>query len=134
MNRERMQDILEAYGADPARWPEAERDAAQDFLLDHPEILAEAHALEAELDALLEMPDPQPSELLQHRILKSLPQPGLVWGWRAPVAAAAALVIGVFAGFAGGYVAPQGSDAEAIYAEAFSGFDEDWTDWLGEEI
>lgn len=134
MSPERMQDILEAYGADPARWPAAERDAAQAFLLDHPEVLADAHTLEAELDALLDMPDPEPSELLQHRILKTLPKPALVWGWRAPVAAAAALVIGVFAGFAGGYVAPQTNDAEAIYAEAFSGFDEDWTDWLGEEI
>lgn len=134
MNRERMQDILEAYGADPARWPVAEREAAQTYLLDHPDVLAEAHALEAELDALLDMADPEPSELLQHRILKTLPKPVAVWGWRAPVAAAAALVIGVFAGFAGGYIAPPADQAEAIYAEAFSGFDEDWTDWLGEEI
>ncbi|TPW02052.1 MAG: hypothetical protein FD124_3528, partial [Alphaproteobacteria bacterium] len=29
MNRERMTAILEAYGAAPARWPEAERAAAQ---------------------------------------------------------------------------------------------------------
>ena len=28
MKAERFQAIVEAYGADPARWPEAERDAA----------------------------------------------------------------------------------------------------------
>lgn len=53
MKAERFQAIVEAYGADPARWPEAERDAA----LAHADqageaaqvVLAEARALDVGL-------------------------------------------------------------------------------------
>ena len=55
MRAERFQAIVEAYGADPARWPEAERDAA----LVHADqageaaqaVLAEARALDLGLAA-----------------------------------------------------------------------------------
>ena len=31
MNAERFASLLDAYGAEPRRWPDAERDAAQAF-------------------------------------------------------------------------------------------------------
>ncbi|MDX2275352.1 MAG: hypothetical protein NW206_07855 [Hyphomonadaceae bacterium] len=53
MNAERFKAIVEAYGADEKRWPEAERSAAMAFAA-RPEaqkLLAEARALDALLDA-----------------------------------------------------------------------------------
>lgn len=132
MTEDRVIAILNAYGADPARWPQDERAGVQAFLDLHPELMAEV-ALEAELDALLAMPDPQPSELLQHRILRAMPAPVQQWGWKAPIAAAIALVVGVTVGFAGGYVSPAQQDVESIYADAYESLGEDWVDWLGEE-
>jgi len=53
MQPARFRAILEAYGATPARWPDAERQAALDFAAMHPE--AEAWLAEAcELDLLFE--------------------------------------------------------------------------------
>jgi hypothetical protein len=53
MKAERFQAIVEAYGADPARWPEAERDAALVYAEQAGEaaqaVLAEARALDAGL-------------------------------------------------------------------------------------
>ena len=53
MKAERFQAIVEAYGADPARWPEAERDAALGYAGQTGEaaraVLAEARALDAGL-------------------------------------------------------------------------------------
>jgi len=50
----RFRQIVDAYGADPARWPEAERAAAAIFARNHPEIsgpvLDEARALDGWLD------------------------------------------------------------------------------------
>lgn len=132
MTQARVLEILRAYGANPARWPEAEREDVQACLDLHPELLAEID-VETELDALLTMPDPEPSELLQHRILRAVPEPVSQWGWRAPVAAGIALVLGVTIGFAGGYVAPAEQDVETIYADAYDSLGEDWVDWLGED-
>jgi hypothetical protein len=53
MNMDRFQELLDAYGAEPARWPEAERDAASALLADSGEArarLAEARALDELLD------------------------------------------------------------------------------------
>jgi hypothetical protein len=50
----RFRQIVDAYGADPARWPEAERAAAAIFARNNPEIsgpvLDEARALDGWLD------------------------------------------------------------------------------------
>lgn len=54
MNPERLATLLDAYGADPMRWPEAERLAAQDLLARSPQALAlqqQAAVLDAALDA-----------------------------------------------------------------------------------
>ena len=134
MTRERFIEMLEAYGADPARWPDAERDDAQAWAAEHPDAVETALLVEAKLDALLGPAEAVPSDLLQRRLLQRAPRPAVSFDWHMPVAAAAALVIGVMAGFAGGAVVSDPiTETEAIYADAFGGLGEDWVDWLGEE-
>lgn len=134
MTEQRFQQILSAYGANPERWPAAERDAAQAYAAAHRERLALALALEAGLDDWLGPAERQPSELLERRILRRLDRmPG--WNWRAPAAAAAAaLVIGVMLGFSSGAILDPSDDVELYYADAFTGLDQDWVDWLGVEL
>lgn len=104
MTRERFEQILEAHGADPARWPAAERAAAAAFA-ERPEaaaLLSEAAALDALLDGA---ETPPPGELLQRRIIKagqaavdarSAPR------WRPAAAGmAASLLLGFSIGFGG---------------------------------
>ena len=55
MNLVRFREITEAYGADPVRWPEAERRTAQDFVVSSVEaqgLLADARILDDMLDAV----------------------------------------------------------------------------------
>ena len=66
---ERLRDILDAYGGDPAHWPDAERNPALDLLersADARRLHAEALRLDAALDLL---PVPEPSPGLEERIL-----------------------------------------------------------------
>ena len=53
------------------------------------------------------------------------------WNWQAPMAAAAALVLGVLLGFSSGALITPTDEVETYYADAFTGLDEDWVDWLG---
>lgn len=79
MNTERLQTLIEAYGADPARWPEAERAAAAQLAAASgaDTSLQQARALDAELAAALPLPSlPQG---LRARILRSAPQPLRPW-------------------------------------------------------
>lgn len=141
MTHERFMQILECYGADPQRWPASERVNAMAFAAHNPETVDAAMALEAELDAMLGGSEMAPSDLLQQKILRQLPTltpaptpaPTMVWGWRAPAAVAAAVMIAVALGFASGAVTTPMDDAEALYADSFSGFDEDYVDWLESE-
>lgn len=109
MDLERLERLLDAYGASPERWPVEERQAAL-ALLDRS---AEARArrdLAAQLDALLDAaPAPEPSRDLVARILAAAPgvptriggdAAGLrrarLWPYvaaAAPLAAAAALAL-----------------------------------------
>ncbi|MDV6331922.1 hypothetical protein [Asticcacaulis sp. 201] len=55
MNADRFQALIDAYGASPARWPEAERRAALDFLAGDPAAQArvdQARALDDMLDCV----------------------------------------------------------------------------------
>ncbi len=138
MKQERFFDIIAAYGANPARWPEAEHDAVLAFIEAHPDLAGDALADAAALDALME-PDPaRPSDLLQRRILKAFPAapvPAARPQWQIPVAAAAALLVGVFIGFASGALTVTPSPIEdTVYADAFNGLDQDWVDWLGGDV
>jgi hypothetical protein len=74
MNIERFRTLVEAYGANPARWPEAERVAALLFA----EQSAEARAALQEataFDRLLDEAETQPAtRALEDRILASFPE------------------------------------------------------------
>lgn len=108
MTTERFRELIEAYGADPRRWPEAERaEAAEAARAPAAQaLLAEARALDG---LLAEAPAIQASAALRDRVLAAAPTPRrrlmgrltpLAWlsgfGWAA--AAAAGLVFGVALG------------------------------------
>lgn len=92
MNLERLTALIDAYGSDPRRWPEQEREAAQALLATS--AAAQAQLREAAtLDALLavKLPEVEPSAALRARVLaqtrpRQLAQPG----WRAQLAEALA--------------------------------------------
>jgi hypothetical protein len=74
MTLDRLAAILDAYGADPARWPDAEREGARALLERSVEARARCDAAAA-LDALLDRaPSSQPSPALAGRILAQAPQ------------------------------------------------------------
>jgi len=132
MDIERFKDLTEAWGGDISRWPDAVRAEANVFLEQEPTakvLLVEA----AQLDEILEPSYLEaPSDLLEMRIMRSFPKSAFDADWRRPaVAAAAALVIGVMGGFAGGTLVPaQVDDASSLeYADAFDGLMEDWSAW-----
>lgn len=74
MTNARVIELIEAYGREPAAWPEDERAAAQDLLQRAPDAFAEAFeeaiALEA---ALATLPEPQVPAGLAERIVASAP-------------------------------------------------------------
>lgn len=121
MDRVRFEAMLAAYGADPKRWPEAERAEAQAFAAAHPEFaasLAEARAIDALLDAARE--PAAGGDLVAARILAKAPtaQPraNLV---RPLLALAACAVVGVLVGFGGAHLAPLADPADAALNAAF---------------
>jgi hypothetical protein len=110
MKIERLHEILDAYGASPAHWPEGERTEAVRLISES----AEAHALyesAADLDLMLDTasPPPPPSRELIAKVLASAPASRAAGAgdrtrvtafrrrsWRVmavPLAAAAALAI-----------------------------------------
>ncbi|WP_293397106.1 hypothetical protein [Nevskia sp.] len=109
MSLERFAVIVDAYGADPRRWPAAERDAAQSFAAADARaavLLAEALALDASLDAL---PIPEPAGAVLRRAAMPLPVTAhssrwqellvLLGGWRLALPAmAVALIVGINVG------------------------------------
>ncbi|MGE0740737.1 MAG: hypothetical protein AB7O98_05280 [Hyphomonadaceae bacterium] len=114
VNSERLRAIVEAYGADPRRWPAHERLAAR--------ALAERDGVDLsaarELDRLLNLTaeTAAPSELLRARILRAAPMRESL---RAPLAAlAACMVVGVLIGVGAGLNAPA-AGGDDVLAEAF---------------
>lgn len=92
MNLERFTALIDAYGSDPRRWPEQERDSAQVFLAASAGARAKLREAAA-LDTLLavKLPEIEPSPALQARVLAQakLRQPAAP-GWRAQIAEAMA--------------------------------------------
>lgn len=95
MNLDRFATLVEAYGADPHRWPVAERAAAQALLAASTEarrLLQQAEAL----DLVLSVPPAaiEPSDALRARIMaqvtphRASPQ----HGWRSQIAEALLLL------------------------------------------
>jgi hypothetical protein len=74
MTLERLRTLIAAYGANPARWPLAERPAAEAFLARSPEAraaLADAEPLDTLLDAV---PALSPSPVLRAAVLADMPR------------------------------------------------------------
>lgn len=111
MNAEQFRAMIEAYGARPRLWPEAQRAEAERFVADQGAvagpILAEADALDA---LLARSPMPSPSAEFRDRVVASATRAGLkprrarrFWldrlvlasgaGWAA--AACAGVIVGV---------------------------------------
>lgn len=122
MDMRRLEVLLDAYGADPARWPAAERAAALALLATDPAArawLEQARRLDRALDAL--PPAPAPAGDLaariraaaqQHDAAPAVPAPTPLAGpvaansnrpaWRFPAALVASALFGLWLGFATG--------------------------------
>ena len=88
MTEERYFRILEVYGADPARWPDAERADAEAFAAANPVLVRDATGDEMVLDDLLDrlMEPTLDAPLLERRLLSRLPTPSALPAWMAPSA------------------------------------------------
>lgn len=128
MDKDRFSAIVAAYGAEPRRWPQDERAAAQAYADAHAEecaaLLAQAHSIDA---ALASAPAHEPSELLAARVMQAhraararlLQSPR-----RTALALAACAAMGVLVGFGGAHLAPaapSADDAEEMIAAVFGG-------------
>lgn len=105
MRLDRFRELLDAYGAEPRRWPEAERASAEQFMAENAVARAladEARGLDAWLDAGW---SPETSELTVARVVRAAPSPrailsrlGLASGVGWAAAAAAGLLVGLSLG------------------------------------
>ncbi len=76
MTPQRFRTLIDAYGADPARWPEAERALAQALLDRADDETRAAWAAQRQLDAALSMLDAEaPDAALTRRIIACAPAP-----------------------------------------------------------
>jgi hypothetical protein len=136
MNIQRFKVLIEAYGANPARWPEGERVAALLFA----EQSAEARAVlqeAADFDRLLDTAETQPAtRALEDRILAAFTErpveqrtPWFARRWIPAAAVACSLVLGLAVGAALPGLAGV-SDTTTIDPAliALSGGDADWSD------
>ena len=133
MDEGRMAAILDAYGADPGRWPAAERDAARAWLTAHPDRLVEARAEAQIVDAALarDRRDDAASPALEMRVRAGIPGAGeTVTPFRPPsraprtigaiAALAACAVLGVVLGFSNAATGEDSTaDADAAFGAAF---------------
>lgn len=119
MDANRFAAIVEAYGADPRRWPEAERAGAEAFA-ERPEavaLLREARALDAMLD-VSDAADPVNLSFTR-RILAVAPKPQ-VSVWRPAAAMAACALLGLAFGFNGAQGVREANAAAAALEFALS--------------
>lgn len=138
MNRERFQQVLAAYGADPQRWPDSERAALEAYAAanaDAAALLADARDIDALLDVTREPLAPNPQ--LASRVLNAAPRKAtrtVSFDTRARWALAACALLGVVAGFGGGRLAPSAS-ADDTEAMALAALDAAFSEaaWVGEE-
>lgn len=105
MNTERFETLIAAYGAEPARWPAAEREAARAFMQANrsaaERMLFEARMIDAMLDAA---PRAEAGHDLRARILAAAPKERAARGfslagwWKAGAGLVAACAVGAVAG------------------------------------
>jgi len=135
MNQIRVQELINAYGADSNRWPESERQAGQAWLAEHEmDAKADARKLLADAEVLDQMLGTisrpiSDTSLLQARIMKaaqgtaqdggvsiqtandSVPMPAKLASWKS-VAATLILTTGI------GFGIGQAAAADTSYASA----------------
>lgn len=72
LNKARMRELIQSYGADTRRWPEAERQSGQAWLTSHPKVVQKLLADAQNLDQMLDMMHQPASDtsMLKARILK----------------------------------------------------------------
>lgn len=144
---ERVIDLIAAYGAEPAEWPEAERAEAEALLESHPDAFAEALAEAKHLDDMLAREHIEtPGDALVERILSSAPQASAQAGEvsskrRLPMfpktvrwpggAVLASLAMGIAGGYAYAATGGEAYSVESTYQTAF-GYD-GYSDWFVED-
>lgn len=133
MDAQRFESLTAAYGADPGRWPQAERDAALAFHRDHrgvaERILFEARMIDA---ALAEAPAQAVGAGLRDRVLASAPRPRAkperrgfaAPAWLPGAGLAAACAVGLLVGSAAAERVAGPVQADQLIAEAAPGMDE----------
>jgi hypothetical protein len=134
MGLERFQELIDAYGAEPSRWPLAERAGAEALLAND----AQARALVADaaaLDALLDAAEaaPEPSDLLRHRVLRAAPRARAAisrFGWASGAGWAAAAAAGVLVGVSVGHQMSLTWQADAVLEQA-TAWSADETEYFG---
>ena len=135
MNAERLERLIEVYGASPRRWPDDERAAAERLLAERTDLRVALQAA-ADLDHWLDAsPNLRPSMALHDRVLASAIQAGrgrsLVFGlsrplaWLAGAGLAAATCAGALSGMALTTHMTADARAEAVYAQASFGVIDD---------
>ena len=131
MTRERLQAIVAAYGADPRRWPDAERARAQALIAGNPDVQA-LLAQEAEANRILDALGPEiPSASLSARILSAFdathrPVPrgmvqrirDAVWPGAPLWQPASALVFSLIVGIVVGAALPEAVDGHEMSEQA----------------
>jgi hypothetical protein len=123
MTEDRLIELIEAWGADPSAFPEAERAAARAMLAAQPArfaaVIAEARALDA---ALARLPEILPSAALTEALIASAPKARPAKGgfrvpkfspW-APASGLAALAAGLFMGVMAAPAASASSDTSEV--------------------
>lgn len=146
MNAERLKTLAEAYGADPRRWPEAERARAVDFMKADSaraeRILFEARQLDLALDAST---SPRATHELREQVIAMAAGAGLrprrrgaafgVWpagrlAWASGAGWAAACAAGVMFGMGATSHLVANAEADAVlYQASFEAVDD--TEVLG---
>jgi hypothetical protein len=134
---ERFRAIVDAYGADPRRWPEAERAQAREWAALHrgeaEAVLAEATCIDAWLGSAAVAP---PDDVLHRRIVASAPgrrrlrQPARVW-WSGVAAAGIGLAGGLAGALAVSFFVltgrPPAAPDSAYLTTSFGGSAVDWS-------
>lgn len=139
MDAQRFEDMVEAFGANPDRWPVSERAQALAFERANPEQALEIRNRAAALDSVLETARvAAPSDALAARILAAgVAETRFAPRW-AQIAAVLALSVGLGLGWGGASLEGTGNGYSAAYAAAFSGLTDDGyddlADWIQDEV
>jgi hypothetical protein len=140
MTPERFGAIVDAYGADPRRWPAAERTAASDWARHHRQEADALLAASAQLDAWLGSDTVvAPDAALIRRVVASAPGRRAVewrssragWWWSGAAFAGIGLVGGLAGAFAVSFflltATPPGVSDAAFLTTGFGGVAADWS-------